>query len=84
MYDVTFAPQVVKRLKRLAKREQERLIGAALSLRNFPTVGDIRQLVGASSHFRLRVGKWRYIFWVDRVRRVIRITKLDTRGDVYK
>lgn len=84
MYDVTFAPQVVKRLRKLPKREQERLIGAALGLRKFPTSGEIRRLVGGESYFRLKVGKWRYIFWVDRRGRAVRITKLDTRGDVYQ
>lgn len=84
MYDVTFAAQVAKRLRKLPKKEQERFLEAAFQLKQFPDKGDIKQLGGVFGYFRLRVGKWRYIFKVNRQDQLIKITKLDTRGDVYK
>jgi mRNA interferase RelE/StbE len=44
--------------------------------------GDIRPLAGRKGEFRLRVGKYRIIFFISED--TIYVVKIDTRGDVYK
>jgi len=44
--------------------------------------GDIKPLAGRKGEYRLRVGKYRILFFIDKD--IIHIVKLDTRGDVYK
>lgn len=50
------------------------------AIKNLPS-GDIRKLKGSTS-FRLRVGSYRVIF--DMNGNVIYISKIDSRGQVYK
>ena len=44
--------------------------------------GDIRPLAGRTGEYRLRVGKYRIIFFISED--TISVVKIDTRGDVYK
>jgi mRNA interferase RelE/StbE len=44
--------------------------------------GDIRPLAGRKGEYRLRVGKYRIIFFISED--TISVVKIDTRGDVYK
>lgn len=45
---------------------------------------DVKPLVGAKNHFRLRVGKFRILYEVMKSEIVIYFYKADSRGDVYK
>lgn len=45
---------------------------------------DIKKLKGMDSNYRLRVGKYRFLFTVLKEDNIILIYKADTRGDVYK
>jgi len=44
--------------------------------------GDIKPLFGRKGEYRLRVGKYRIIFFIENEN--VYIVKVDTRGDVYK
>jgi mRNA interferase RelE/StbE len=44
--------------------------------------GDIKPLAGRKGEYRLRVGKYRIIFFIEEEN--IYVVKLDTRGDIYK
>ena len=44
--------------------------------------GDIRPLSGRKDEFRLRVGKFRVLFYIDEEN--LKVFKIDTRGDVYE
>jgi mRNA interferase RelE/StbE len=44
--------------------------------------GDIRPLAGRKGEYRLRVGKYRIIFFISED--TIPVVKIDTRDDVYK
>ncbi|MBC8400134.1 MAG: type II toxin-antitoxin system RelE/ParE family toxin [Candidatus Marinimicrobia bacterium] len=71
----------VKTLKGLTRRVAENIIAA---IEELPEKGDNRRLKGKRTPplWRLRVGKYRIIY--QRSDSVIRILKIDTRGDVYK
>jgi len=45
---------------------------------------DIKKLKGQESLFRLRIGKYRFIYQVKNMELLILILKVGTRGDVYK
>jgi len=44
--------------------------------------GDIRPLAGRKGEYRLRLGKYRIIFFIPED--TVSVVKIDTRGDVYK
>jgi mRNA interferase RelE/StbE len=44
--------------------------------------GDIKPLTGRKNEYRLRVGKFRILFFISNEE--IYIFKIDTRGDIYK
>ena len=73
--------QAVKTLKGLTRRVAENIIAA---IEELPEKGDNRPLKGKRTPplWRLRVGKYRIIY--QRSDSIIRILKIDTRGDVYK
>ena len=46
--------------------------------------GKIRKLQGRKDEYRISIPPFRIIFKLDKINKVIIITKIDTRGDVYK
>jgi mRNA interferase RelE/StbE len=44
--------------------------------------GDVRSLKGRPGEFRLRVGKWRVFFYLERPE-VIEVLGIDNRGEAY-
>ncbi len=71
----------VRYLKKLEKDISRKIIGAVEKL---PREGDIVKLKGkkVKNTYRLRVSKYRIIFSWEKD--LIKIIKIDTRGDVYK
>ena len=66
------APESLQR--RLEKAIENILIGS----------GDIQPLVGEENFFRLRVGGYRIVFYVDVLKDAVVIIRIGPRGDVYK
>lgn len=71
----------IKYFQTLQKDINNKLIEATEKL---PFEGDIQKLKGKTvkNIFRLRIGKYRVIY--SQEKEVIKIIKIDTRGDVYK
>lgn len=71
----------IKYLQTLQKDITHKLIEA---IEKLPFEGDIKKLKGkkVKNIFRLRIGKYRIIY--SQEKEVIKIIKIDTRGDVYK
>jgi len=46
--------------------------------------GDIKKLQGRKNEYRVSIPPYRIIFTYDKANKVIIVTKIDTRGDVYK
>jgi mRNA interferase RelE/StbE len=70
-------------LERMQPEEQIRIVNALDALITAPTRLDIKPLKGRPE-FRLRVGKYRIIFIEDRENQVYVVTRIGSRGDVYK
>jgi len=71
----------IKYLKKLERNVVRKIIEA---IEKLPSEGDINKLRGKKTKniFRLRIGEFRVIYSLEK--EVIKIIKIDTRGDVYK
>jgi mRNA-degrading endonuclease RelE of RelBE toxin-antitoxin system len=71
----------IKYLQKLERGIARKIIK---TIEKLPFEGDINKLKGkkAKNVFRLRIGKFRVIYSFEK--EVIKIIKIDTRGDVYK
>ena len=72
-----YSKQAVKFLKKQERSVQLRIIGA---IENLPA-GDVKKLQGVQG-YRLRIGDYRVIFDYDG--HVIEISKIGSRGEIYK
>ena len=72
-----------KYLKKLSSNEQKRIIQALKLLIQDPNQVDIKQLQGRLE-YRLRVGNFRILYRKDEQNLTYVITKIKSRGDVYK
>ena len=71
----------IKYLQKLERDIARKIIEA---IEKLPVEGDVNKLKGKriKNIFRLRIGKFRVIYSLEK--EVIKIIKIDTRGDVYK
>ena len=74
---------VLRYLTRIPEPDRGRLFSAIEALENGPEACDVRRLVGRSG-YRLRVGKWRALLDIYDESRTIHVTRIGSRGDVYK
>jgi len=70
-------------LERMQPDDQIRIVNALDALITDPTGLDIKPIKGRPE-LRLRVGKYRIIFIEDRENQVYVVTRIGSRGDVYK
>ncbi len=71
----------IKYLQKLERGVVRKIIEG---IEKLPLEGDINKLKGkkAKNIFRLRIGKFRVVYLFEK--EIIKIIKIDTRGDVYK
>lgn len=80
IYKINIKKKAQKFIDKQDKTQQLRLYKAIYNLPN----GDIKQLKGYNTIYRLRVGEYRIIFeWVNN-EIIINVTDADNRGDIYK
>ena len=82
MRKTTYLRNAFKTLSRYDKSIQARIVDA---VDNIPQ-GDVKKLQTRNKPplYRLRVGKYRIIYYIDPDNDEIVIAKIDTRGDIYK
>lgn len=61
--------------------QQKRILTALYKL---PDVGDIRPMRGKVNQYRVRIGKYRAVYTLDKDILTVTVLKVDNRGDVYK
>ena len=74
--------QPEKYLNKCARSARIKLTEALSDLENLR--GNIKKLEGRKDEYRVKLPPFRVIFKYDRTRKVIVVTKIDTRGDAYK
>ena len=86
MYEVSFSKSVVKFIDKKGIVFKNKVIEKFKILRNDPYTNlmDIKPLKGKSSHFRLRIGKYRFLYEVFENVLLIYCYDADSRGDIYK
>jgi len=64
---------------------RDRVAGVFDRLRRWPEVSGAKPLRGRlKGHWRVRTGDWRVVFRVAEAERLIRVTRVDNRRDVYE
>ena len=82
MYDIHWKSKAMKQLAGIDSRETRDAIYASVqSLRSFPEVANVRKLKNHGHSHRLRVGRYRVLFEVDKQVRIIRIEEVKKRDD---
>ena len=72
-------------LKYLCNCEEKIFIKLLSAIGDLETLkGDIVKLQGRKDEYRLKLPPYRIIFKYDKIKKIIIITKIDTRGDAYK
>ena len=74
--------QPEKYLDKCPRNDYEKINNALIALENLQ--GDIKKLRGSKDEYRVKIPPFRIIFTYDKKSKVIIVTKIDTRGDVYK
>jgi mRNA interferase RelE/StbE len=70
-------------LERLSPDERNRILDALEQLVKDPKNADLRKLQGRAE-LRLRVGNKRVLLIPDRLQKLIIVTRIGPRGDIYK
>lgn len=83
-YKVDFVAPAAKEFRSLSA-EVKRRIGAAVdSLAEDPRPSGVRKLRGHIGYYRIRVGAYRIVYEIDDDTRLIRVTRIRHRRDVYR
>jgi mRNA interferase RelE/StbE len=82
-YTIELKKRVYKELEALTEENQQRILRDLSELLENPFKQGVIRLTGETSH-RSRVGDYRIVFDVDGNTRVITVTKIAHRSEVYK
>lgn len=81
---MTYKINIKKKAKKfIDKQDRTQQIRIYKAIYNLPD-GDIKQLKGYDTTYRLRVGDYRILFILNENEIIINIIDADNRGDVYK
>ncbi|MFZ2727465.1 MAG: type II toxin-antitoxin system RelE/ParE family toxin [Methylococcaceae bacterium] len=85
-YKLNIAKQVVKFLDKTDANLRIRIINAfeLLTKEPYSVQLDVKPMANKKSHFRLRVGEYRFLYEINKTEVFIYVYKADSRGDVYK
>ncbi|MGB9854197.1 MAG: type II toxin-antitoxin system RelE family toxin [Candidatus Bathyarchaeales archaeon] len=87
-YKITIHRRIQKFIKELKNENiKNALIQALTKLENYPIIlreMDIEKIKGLERAFRIRIGKYRIIFYVDKTEKTIYVTRVETRKKAYK
>lgn len=73
-----------KQLRKIPRSDQVRILRAVAALAEEPHPAGCRKLATYDDVFRIRVGTYRVIYSVERIRIVVVILKVGHRKDVYR
>lgn len=81
MYDIAWNKRALKSLQRISPKDTEKIYLAVQSLRNWPNCKNIVSLKGHKSSYRLRTGRYRVLFDIDEMIRIILIEDVKKRDE---
>ncbi len=83
-YDIEISQTAEKQLRKLPRREQQRVAVAVVALGSEPFPRGSRKLTGYDDVWRIRVGQYRVIYSVAKKKLIIIVLKIGQRKDVYR
>ena len=88
MFEIEFSKNFAKNLDKLQIKTVKRFYSDLnlITVNPFPSNErvDIKKLQGQNNHYRLRVGKYRFLFTIIDNKLIIYFYDLGSRGDIYK
>ena len=83
-YNVELTRTAEKQLRRIAKRDRNRMVEAIRGLADRPRPQGARKLQGYDDVYRIRVGRYRVVYEVFDDRVIVIVLKVGHRKDIYK
>jgi mRNA interferase RelE/StbE len=83
-YSVEVKPPARKELEALPDNVLARVLQKMDSLRSAPRPAGCKKLKGYKDQWRVRVGDWRVVYIIDDAAKLISITRIAHRGEVYE
>jgi mRNA interferase RelE/StbE len=84
VYRVVVERSAEKDLKRLSSEIRSRAVTAIRLLAENPRPVGSRKLAGTENDWRVRVGQFRIVYEIADLIRIVRITRVRHRGEVYR
>jgi mRNA interferase RelE/StbE len=84
VYRVVVERSAEKDLKRLSSEIRSRAVTAIRLLAENPRPVGSRKLAGTENDWRVRVGQYRIVYEIADLIRIVRITRVRHRGEVYR
>ena len=84
MYEVEFTNSAAKEFRRLSQEIVKRVRVAVDKLRENPWIHGTKKLSGADNFYRIRVGQYRIVYFIDSGKNLVLITKIKHRKEVYR
>ena len=86
MYRTVVHRRVVKYLKKLPAPQKQKIKETLSELSQNPFEYDgVKNMLGDwAGYRRIRIGDFRIIYWIDKVKHIIYVDHIGPRGDVYK
>ncbi len=84
--EIRYSKVALKVLSKLDNVTRNRILAGIAGLTQKPPIGDIKAMQGTKNEFRLRIGKYRIIYYytLEGYCEILYIDKIGSRGDIYK
>jgi mRNA interferase RelE/StbE len=83
-YTVELKPSAQKELEALPDTALRRVVRKIESLSQTPRPAGCKKLKGHKDHWRVRVGEWRAVYIIDDKTRLVSVTRIAHRREVYE
>jgi len=83
-YAVEVMPSAAKELEALPNIVLERVAGKIGFLGASPRPSGCKKLKGHKDQWRIRIGDWRIVYIIDDPARIVRVTRIAHRSEVYR
>ena len=83
-YTVRVKPSARKELEALPDNVVARVLQKMEALRSTPRPAGCKKLKGYKDQWRVRVGDWRVVYIIDDTAKLVSITRIAHRGEVYE
>lgn len=82
-YQIEGQPTLLKQMKGIPAHEQRRILERIYQLADEPRPAGAEKLTDVGG-WRIRIGDYRVVYWIDDSQRVVTVTRVRKRGDVYR